>query len=195
MVLSYLKIELTVYASLTYCKCKLLRNRTCTFLRSQVKNRLPNFMWGYLRQCFWSLRDKWKLAHFHRWDKTYSVKGPWHIFNLIPSDGMLIFHTPCDWTISSFVSFLLTSVLMARGLLPSLPRKCSGDSMAPSWRKSASLSWSVSVVAEMPASGPRLGREPAAIEGSGICPGIMSDQAATAPAMRQREGRWDFSQK
>lgn len=76
--------------------------------------------------------------------------------------------------------FLLTSVLMASGLFPSLPRKCSGDSMVPSWRKSASLSWSVSVVAEMPASGPRQGREPAASEGSGICPGIMSDPATTA---------------
>lgn len=32
----------------------------------------------------------------------------------------------------------------------------------------------------MPASGPRLGREPAASEGSGICPGIMSNPATTA---------------
>lgn len=32
----------------------------------------------------------------------------------------------------------------------------------------------------MPASGPRLGKEPAASEGSGICPGIMSDPATTA---------------
>lgn len=59
--------------------------------------------------------------------------------------------------------------------------------MVPSWWKSASLSWSVSVVAEMPASGPRLGKEPAATEGSGICPGIMSDRAAAAAAERERE--------
>lgn len=82
----------------------------------------------------------------------------------------------------------LTSVLMASGLFPNLPRKCSGDNMVPSWRKSASFSWSVSVVAEMPASGPRLGREPAASEGSGICPGIMSDPAATAAVGRKTEG-------
>lgn len=38
----------------------------------------------------------------------------------------------------------------------------------------------------MPASGPRLGREPAASEGSGICPGIISDPATTA-AIGERE--------
>jgi len=61
--------------------------------------------------------------------------------------------------------------------------------MVPSWRKSASLSWSVSVVAEMPASGPRQGREPAASEGSGICPGIMSDPATTAAVGGEKRGR------
>lgn len=39
----------------------------------------------------------------------------------------------------------------------------------------------------MPASGPRLGREPAASEGSGICPGIMSDPATTAAVGRERD--------
>lgn len=89
-------------------------------------------------------------------------------------------------TISSFFVFL-TSVLMASGLFPSLPRKCSGESMVPSWWKSASFSWSVSVVAEMPASGPRLGREPAASEGSGICPGIMSDPTTTTAVREERK--------
>lgn len=84
----------------------------------------------------------------------------------------------------------LTSVLMASGLFPSLPSKCSGESMVPSWRKSASFNWSVSVVAEMPASGPRLGREPAASAGSGICPGIMSDTATTA-AVGREEKEWE----
>lgn len=73
----------------------------------------------------------------------------------------------------------LTSALMGRWRLPSLPRRCSGDSMAPRLHRSAYLSWSVSVVAEMPASGPRLGREPAVTEGSGICPGIMSHTPLT----------------
>lgn len=44
---------------------------------------------------------------------------------------------------------------------------------------SPNLSLSVSVVAEIPASGPRLGREPAVTEGSGICPGIVSDSVVT----------------
>lgn len=53
------------------------------------------------------------------------------------------------------------------------------------------MSLSVSVVAEIPASGPRLGREPAVTEGSGICPGIASGSAFTAAvgAMREKRGR------
>lgn len=41
----------------------------------------------------------------------------------------------------------------------------------------------------MPASGPRLGREPAASEGSGICPGIMSNPATTAAVGWEGRGR------
>jgi len=52
------------------------------------------------------------------------------------------------------------------------------------------LSLSVSVVAEIPASGPRLGREPAVTEGSGICPGIVSDLVVTT-ARRQKEKMGD----
>ena len=113
-------------------------------------------------------------------------------FLFLLSDSMCRSHTLTSAPFPLFSSFLflLTSVLMASGLFPSRPRKCSGDNMVPSWRKSASLSWSVSVVAEMPASGPRLGREPAASDGSGICPGIMSDPATTAAVggEREREG-------
>lgn len=72
-----------------------------------------------------------------------------------------------------------TSALIMRDLFPRLSRKCSGDSMGPKSRRSPYLSLSVSVVAEIPASGPRLGREPAVTEGSGICPGIVSDSVVT----------------
>lgn len=78
-------------------------------------------------------------------------------------------------------SFSLTSSLSTSDLFPCLARKCSGESIAPKLQSSENLSWSVRVVAEIPASGPRLGREPAVSEGSGICPGIMSGPAtATA---------------
>lgn len=39
----------------------------------------------------------------------------------------------------------------------------------------------------MPASGPRLGREPAASEGSGICPGIMSNPAKAVAVVCERK--------
>lgn len=68
---------------------------------------------------------------------------------------------------------------MTGGLFPRLPRKCRGDSIVPNSWKSPNLSSSVSVVAEIPASGPRLGREPAVTEGSGIRPGIASDSVVT----------------
>lgn len=84
-----------------------------------------------------------------------------------------------------------TSVLMTRGLFPRLSRKCRGDSIVPNSWKSPNLSLSVSVVAEIPASGPRLGREPAVTEGSGICPGIVSDSVVTT-ATRQREKMVDI---
>lgn len=87
------------------------------------------------------------------------------------------------------VSF--TSVLITRGLFPRLSRKCRGDSIVPNSWKSPNLSLSVSVVAEIPASGPRLGREPAVTEGSGICPGIVSDSVVTT-ARRQREKMGDI---
>lgn len=45
----------------------------------------------------------------------------------------------------------------------------------------------------MPASGPRQGREPAASEGSGICPGIMSDPATTAALGRERERKGEVT--
>lgn len=68
---------------------------------------------------------------------------------------------------------------MAKGRLPRLFKKCRGESIVPySWR-SLNFSLSVSVVAEIPARGPRLGREPAVTEGSGICPGIVSDSVVT----------------
>lgn len=51
---------------------------------------------------------------------------------------------------------------------------------------------SVSVVAEIPANGPRLGREPAVTEGSGICPGIVSDSVVTtAGTAGEAEGEND----
>lgn len=79
-----------------------------------------------------------------------------------------------------------TSVLMTRGLFPRVSKKCRGDSIVPNSWRSPNLSLSVSVVAEIPASGPRLGREPAVTEGSGICPGIASDSVVTT-ARRHRE--------
>lgn len=88
----------------------------------------------------------------------------------------------CDHLLSA----LYTSVLMTRGLFPRLSKKCRGDSIVPNSWRSPNLSLSVSVVAEIPASGPRLGREPAVTEGSGICPGIVSDSVVTT-ARRQRE--------
>lgn len=66
-----------------------------------------------------------------------------------------------------------------KDLFPRLSRNCSGDSMGPKSCSSLYLSLSVSVVAEIPASGPRLGTEPAVTEGSGICPGIVSDSVVT----------------
>lgn len=83
-----------------------------------------------------------------------------------------------------------TSVLMTRGLFPRLSRKCRGDSIVPNSWRSPNFSLSVSVVAEMPASGPRLGKEPAVTEGSGICPGIVSDSVFTT-AMGGRGGKWE----
>lgn len=81
------------------------------------------------------------------------------------------------------------------GLFPRLSRKCRGDSIVPYSWKSPNLSLSVSVVAEIPARGPRLGREPAVTEGSGICPGIASDSVGTT-ARRQRGKMEDiFRQK
>lgn len=83
-----------------------------------------------------------------------------------------------------------TSVLMTTGLFPRVSRKSRGDNIVPmSWR-SPNLSLSVSVVAEIPASGPRLGREPAVTEGSGICPGIASGSALTT-ATGGKEGKWE----
>lgn len=84
-----------------------------------------------------------------------------------------------------------TSVLMTRGLFPRLSKKCRGDSIVPNSWRSPNLSLSVSVVAEIPASGPRLGKEPAVTEGSGICPGIASDSVVTT-ARRQREKMGDI---
>lgn len=132
--------------------------------------------WRYLNESL----GCWGGASQHPLTNTLFVSALWPDKHV--SHTLLMHHFPF---FSSFL-FLLTSVLMASGLFPSLPRKCSGDNMVPSWRKSASLSWSVSVVAEMPASGPRLGREPAASEGSGICPGIMSDPATTAAVKGER---------
>ena len=64
-------------------------------------------------------------------------------FLFLPSDLIDIFHTLYFFNItllSPLFFCLLTSVLMVSGLFPSLPRKCSGDNMVPSWWKSASLS-------------------------------------------------------
>ena len=88
---------------------------------------------------------------------------------------------------SSALSVLRTSVLITRDLFPKLSRKCRGDSIVPNSCRSPNFSLSVSVVAEIPARGPRLGREPAVTDGSGICPGIVSDSVVTT-AGRQREG-------
>lgn len=83
-----------------------------------------------------------------------------------------------------------TSALIMSDLFPRLSRKCSGDSIAPNSCRSPYFSLSVSVVAEIPASGPRLGREPAVTEGSGICPGIASDLlVTTAEGKRPRAER------
>lgn len=76
-------------------------------------------------------------------------------------------------------------------LFPRLSRKCSGDSIVPNSCRSPYLSLSVSVVADIPASGPRLGREPAVTEGSGICPGISSGSVVTtAGGKRSRAERY-----
>lgn len=85
------------------------------------------------------------------------------------------------------LSVFYTSVLITRGLFPRLSRKCRGDSIVPKSWKSPNLSLSVSVVAEIPASGPRLGREPAVTEGSGICPGIVSDPVVTTAKKAEGE--------
>lgn len=82
-----------------------------------------------------------------------------------------------------------TSVLMTNGLFPRLSRKWRGDNIVPNSWKSPILSLSVSVVAEIPASGPKLGREPAVTDGSGICPGITSDSTFIT-AVEGREWRW-----
>lgn len=84
-----------------------------------------------------------------------------------------------------------TSVLITSGLFPRLSRKCRGDSIVLNSWKSPNLSLSVSVVAGIPANGPRPGREPAATEGSGICPGIVSDPVVTT-ADRQKEEMGDM---
>ncbi|TNN45962.1 hypothetical protein EYF80_043843 [Liparis tanakae] len=76
---------------------------------------------------------------------------------------------------------------MTGGLFPRLPRKCRGDSIVPNSWKSPNRSLSVSVVAEIPASGPRLGREPAVTEGSGIRPGIASDSVVTTASSHREE--------
>ncbi len=81
---------------------------------------------------------------------------------------------------------VLTSALIGSVLLPSFPSRCKGDSMAPRLQRSAYFMCSVSVVAEMPARGPRLGSEPAVTEGSGICPGIMSQTPVTTAAEKSR---------
>lgn len=81
--------------------------------------------------------------------------------------------------------------MIIRGLFPRLSRKCRGDSIVPNSWRSPNLSLSVSVVAVIPASGPRLGREPAVTEGSGICPGIVSDSVVTT-ARREREKTGDI---
>lgn len=53
------------------------------------------------------------------------------------------------------------------------------------------------MVAEIPASGPRLGRVPAVTDGSGICPGIASDSVVTTARRRGRKGggkvRWQLN--
>lgn len=142
----------------------------------------------YIRQWCWPLIIHWEMFHspFFQNQKSCFNEG---------FETSWIQYLPPSCTVTLFVHsflfspFLPTSVLIASGLFPSLPRKCSGDSTVPSWRKPVSLSWSVSVVAEMPASGPRLGREPAASEGSGICPGIISDSATTAAVEREKRGR------
>lgn len=88
------------------------------------------------------------------------------------------------------LSVFHTSVLIIRGLFPRLFRKWRGDSIVPNSWKSPNLSLSVSVVAEIPASGPRLGREPVVTEGSGICPGIVSGSVVTtAERKREEKGR------
>lgn len=87
--------------------------------------------------------------------------------------------------------------MINRDLFPRLSRKCSGDSIVPNSWKSPNLSLSVSVVAEIPASGPRLGRVPAVTDGSGICPGIASDSVVTTARSRERKGggrvRWQLN--
>ncbi|KAA8582258.1 hypothetical protein FQN60_008998 [Etheostoma spectabile] len=82
----------------------------------------------------------------------------------------------------------VTGKMNGMGLFPRLSRKCRGDSIVPNSWKSPNLSLSVSVVAEIPASGPRLGREPAVTEGSGICPGIASDSAVTTAKGEEKRG-------
>lgn len=77
------------------------------------------------------------------------------------------------------LQYILTSVLMTKGLFPILSKMCRGDNIVPNSWRSPYLSLSVSVVSEIPANGPKLGREPAVTEGSGICPGIVSDLGVT----------------
>lgn len=118
--------------------------------------------------------------------KARNGKSFTHQFKQSSNRNCSYFHTVNN---DDVLGVFHTSVLILRGLFPKLFRKWRGDSIVPNSWKSPNLSLSVSVVAEIPASRPRLGREPAVTEGSGICPGIASDSAVTTAGRQEVEKR------